>query len=457
MVYDSARRYSDRQLHSLVDRLHDYIELYGYETIDLPVIEDANLFLTKAGDQIIGKLFTFERYGRELALRPEFTAAAAYRYAQQPQSHVVRWQFSGYVFEDVPDDSNQHNQRYSMGAELIGMSGPVADAEVLNLVIGSMELLNIHDWQLAIGHAGLSRQLVHAFGLDPRTERFLLQHTDDLRKQGLDYVLQQLDGWLFGNAAADLLERDHHTENSTQQVLDILLAATERGRAMGGRTRIDIAQRLLQKHRRATERPKVIAALQLLDEWVRINDPISDASSKIETLLTNANARARESWHAFVQTLNWLNLPERDKRIVIQPDLARDWDYYTGMVFELRSVDGLLLAGGGRYDELVRLINGEGRASAVGLALYLDPVMACVDPTPLQSRYPQITISTLTPDSLLRTWTHHLRDARIATIVLPESETTDVFINDDGLHYKDQLYTLSDIDNLIQDIKRHDR
>ena len=76
---------------------------YGYERIETPIIQPAELFLTKAGDQIINRLFTFERMGRQLALRPEFTALAAHtyvtRYPEAPHP-VVRWQFSGSIFEE---------------------------------------------------------------------------------------------------------------------------------------------------------------------------------------------------------------------------------------------------------------------------------------------------------------------------------------------------------------------
>src|SRR5690606_11335496 len=73
---------------------------FGYTIMEMPVIENADLFLTKAGDQVIEKLFTFERYGQQLALRPEFTAAAAYHYANSGNNAVVRWQFHGAIFEE---------------------------------------------------------------------------------------------------------------------------------------------------------------------------------------------------------------------------------------------------------------------------------------------------------------------------------------------------------------------
>ncbi len=105
---------SSQAIRRLTDSLQYELSLYGYEVIETPMIEPADLFLTRAGDQLITRLFTFERYGQQLALRPEFTAAAAHRYTQSHTHEVARWQFCGPVFEDNP--GRREYQLLSMGA-----------------------------------------------------------------------------------------------------------------------------------------------------------------------------------------------------------------------------------------------------------------------------------------------------------------------------------------------------
>jgi histidyl-tRNA synthetase len=241
-------KYDVSKTQKILDLLHQSLALYGYQTIETSVIESADLFLTKAGDQIITRLFTFERHGHQLALRPEFTAAAAHRYAQSGENRVARWQFSGAVFEDDPNDFRHNYQRLSVGAELMGMSGAVADAEVLTVAADNAHLLSVPDWQLVVGHVGLTRQLLSQFMLDNRTTRFLLSHLPKLKDFGKDYVMQLLDKALLGRESSDsLTASDGATEVNTQQMLDVLLDATQRGMTMGGRTRHDIARRLLPK------------------------------------------------------------------------------------------------------------------------------------------------------------------------------------------------------------------
>src|SRR3954452_6160178 len=50
---------------------------FGYALVETPMVEHVDLFLTKSGDEAINRLFNFEMYGRQLCLRPEFTASAA--------------------------------------------------------------------------------------------------------------------------------------------------------------------------------------------------------------------------------------------------------------------------------------------------------------------------------------------------------------------------------------------
>src|SRR5436309_10104975 len=99
------------------------MRLYGYELIDVPIIDSADLFLVKAGDQKINSLFTFDRQGKQLALRPEFTASAADYFAKTRSTTVARWQFAGSVFEDKPHELSSEFEQLGIGAELIGLGG----------------------------------------------------------------------------------------------------------------------------------------------------------------------------------------------------------------------------------------------------------------------------------------------------------------------------------------------
>lgn len=226
------------------------------------------------------------------------------------------------------------------------------------------------------------RVLLERFRLDSRTQRFLLHHLPDLKSTGKVFVLDQLDQLLLGKSGQDEASAEVISELSTQQMLDVLLDATQRGVTMGGRTRQDIVRRLLEKRQRATERTQIVAALDFLEAWSAISAAPEAAFNQIEQLIAPDDSQASRvlaEWRTVIALLDAYGIPA--DRIQIQPALARSWDYYTGIVFELWSDDGYHVGGGGRYDELARLVGGERDIPAVGFAYYVDQLLAALPET----------------------------------------------------------------------------
>src|SRR5690606_10670442 len=101
-----------------------------------------------------------ERHGQELALRPEFTATAAYDYVRQQHDGartVARWQYSGPILLEENDRAGLDYPRYSVGAELIGLPGPLAEAEIMAMAVDGARAAGLTDVRLQIGHVGLMR------------------------------------------------------------------------------------------------------------------------------------------------------------------------------------------------------------------------------------------------------------------------------------------------------------
>ncbi len=437
---------------------------YGYQLLETPLIEPADLFLTKAGDQIIKKLFTFERQGQELALRPEFTASAAYYYLSSPESpsYVARWQFNGPIFEDDPSDFQHSPQRFSIGAELIGLRGPLADAEITGMAMHGLRTLEIQDTLLLIGHAGLTRQGLARFNLDSRTERFLLTHLTALKEKGISYVEDLLEATLYTSnmqyeAASELPDSDN--ESQIRQVLNALLNSSHPGAAMGGRTLEDIAQRLLRKRKRAAERVQIKAALEWLHRWVQINSHPDEAFPAIEVMvgLGQTARQTLDEWRTVIELLMAYNI--QVDHIWIQPALARSWEYYTGIVFELRTSEDVHLGGGGRYDELARLIGGKYDVPAVGFAYYVDNMLTTLPShQPVNNRpvvFVYASVMNLIPATRLA---YQLR-LRAQTVILSSepqvAHTRAIYINDGGsARFGGNSYALSQVDSLLNDLNK---
>lgn len=432
--------------------LHQHLSLYGYTRIDTPIVEPASLFLTKAGDQVIERLLTFSRSGREYALRPEFTASAVERY-QTAHEPIVRWQFSGAIFQDDPAHPGQF-QSMSLGAELIGMKGAAADAEVLTAAALGLHAVGAADYRVIIGHVGLTRHLLKRFNLDDRTTRFLLNQKTALTAGRKAEVIEKLDAYLTPRGYRSESAFGDRDSLQAEQVVEALLNSSERGIAMGGRTREDIAQRLVTKSQRAAQRESILAAIDWLDAWVQIQTPLRDGFARLEAFCGDDSA-ALVLLDEFKTMLSLLEVYGIDAdKVTIKPDLARTWDYYTGVVFELTSADGIDLGGGGRYDELMRLLGGQ-NTPAVGFAYYLDHVTQLVGNRDNNPDTPLITLSTSGDAASVAQWAQALRTRGIRVAL------TDAASNGANAHlssnhtfiYRDIAYSLDQIDVLIHQLR----
>ncbi len=456
----STQPLDTRQFNTLSTDLEQHMAQYGYSKVDTPIIQPADLFLTRAGDQIIDHLFTFERRGQQYALRPEFTASAAARYAQQHHpGDVARWQFSGPIFEDDPASTTVSAQRYGIGAELLGLAGPFAEAEVIAMAAHGLTRQGIRGWTLILGSVQLMRHLLGSFRLDSRAQRFLLAQLPALMTpdQGKAYVLEALDKLLVGGIdSAPIASSGLFEEGNTQQMLDVLLDTTQRGATMGGRTRHDITRRLVQKRQRAAERDQFIRALDFLAAWSQIDLPCAEAFSAVRRWINPDDSRAGvifADWQRLIDLLDAYDIPAGSIRL--QPALSRNWDYYTGIVFELHGANNSRLGGGGRYDELAHLLGAEHDIPAFGFTYYADALLSQMPPAPEPpQRALHIGVRPESESAAAR-WSQALRERGCAVTVSAASPANQgLNVEADGsLKWNGQTYSLDSIDQLIASLE----
>lgn len=412
---------------------------FGYEQLDLPILDCADNFLIKAGDQIINQLFVFERLGQQVALRPEFTASAAHLYAKSSASgECTRWQFNGEVFEN---NSKNEYQRYSIGAELIGQNGILADAEIIALATTGLRKLGINEFRLSIGNAELTKLLLDTFDLDTRTQRFILQEMRQHITSGK--ILDDFDQY-YGE---DEIIRHIHTGPIDSSI------------SIGNRTWKEVTDRISQKDKRRNDRGKFVKAVTFFDDWRSITGDPAQSFKELRRLVILRNSdliQKLADWEKTIQLLSNFDVPE--SVITIKPDLARDWEYYTGIVFELAH-EGLIIGGGGRYDDLIQLISGSVNAAAIGFAYYGDELIQILPNPPVEP----IVISIVYPEGNVApaiSWANRLRDQdmnvtlKILSGNLVMNARTIYVDSPDVVSYLDRRYDAHELPNLLNELKK---
>jgi len=346
------------------EKFQHHLALAGYEQHDSPLIEQVETFLTKGGDRVIEKLVTFERGNRSYALRPEFTASAAMKYAHEGQG-VKRWQFHGPIFQE-PEKAGDSFVRHHLGAELLGWGGSSADAELLGLVFEALMAQGLSEIRLIIGHAGLTREILETFQIDSQVIQFLLNQRGLLATGGLAEVREKLKKFLTFDALTEGVSNE-----ADEAIISTLMGITPRSSAFGGRTREEIARRLVQKRHRIEDVEAIEGALIFLNGWVQIEGTLEQSLGFVKTHLNSERSKALYAeWKHMLTLLTGYGVSP--DQIILRPDLSRVWDYYTGIVFEVRTAAGLPLGGGGRYDGLMRLFGDVNDTPAIGFGLDVD-------------------------------------------------------------------------------------
>ncbi len=368
----------DYRLHTQVrQRLTTLIGSYGYQWLDLPLVEYRDLYLRKAGEELVGKLYEFTVGGRELALRPEWTASVLRAYVAhlQDQPLPLRLAYTGPVFRYERPQRLTYRQFTQLGVEMIGAPAPRGDAEVLALACAGLEATGIADYRVILGHIGVVRQLLTQLGLEERTQGILIWNLERMRSKGVDSLRQRLDD-LHGSIPADLSLLEGLDDEQATRLLMHTMQEIEVSLSLGTRPPDEIVQRLVRKLRRGDPQPRIERALDLLSRLTDLYGQPSTTLPRITALLEQEglHAPALAELRAILTTLAAHGIPE--SRLTLDFGLGRGLHYYTGLVFEIYDAQEYQLCGGGRYDELVQALGGRQSVPAVGFAYGLERLVA---------------------------------------------------------------------------------
>ncbi len=146
-----------------IRKAEELFDLYGYEEIILPVLEQTEVFLKGIGptsDIVQKEMFTFEDRGdTSLTLRPEGTAGVARAFVQSMAKYPMplKLYYQGPMFRRERPQKGRFRQFFQLGVELIGSAKPVADAEVIALAQDLMAALGEGRIDLLVNSVGDSR------------------------------------------------------------------------------------------------------------------------------------------------------------------------------------------------------------------------------------------------------------------------------------------------------------
>ncbi|AGP37918.1 histidine--tRNA ligase [Sorangium cellulosum] len=146
--------------HKLEGAFRLHAELHGYAEVRTPLLEPTELFQHQMGettDVVEKEMYSFERHGDRLTVRPEGTAGAARAYVEHAvhaKEPVTRWYYLGPMFRGERPAKGRYRQFYQAGCELFGDPGPLCDAETIDLVATFLQRIGIGDFVVHVNSLG---------------------------------------------------------------------------------------------------------------------------------------------------------------------------------------------------------------------------------------------------------------------------------------------------------------
>lgn len=130
----------------VIDILKQVFESYGFEPLETPSLEYEEILLGKYGEEGDKLMYRFEDNGkRKVALRYDQTVPLA-RVVAEYQNELPM-PFKRYQIQNVWRAENTQKGRYreflQCDADIVGVSSPLADAEIIKLVIAIYKALNL--------------------------------------------------------------------------------------------------------------------------------------------------------------------------------------------------------------------------------------------------------------------------------------------------------------------------
>ena len=137
-----------------------------YEFITPPLLELSETIGGEAHDEIKSHAFSFKDNltGKNLSIRPDISEQASRIDAYRIQSNdTVRLCYAGEVVKSKSSKVLRSRTTIQVGAEIFGDSSKNAELESISLMLDSLEVAEVENITLSLGHAGLTASILQPF------------------------------------------------------------------------------------------------------------------------------------------------------------------------------------------------------------------------------------------------------------------------------------------------------
>ena len=156
----------------IFEHMERVCELFGYEEYNASVLEPAELYRGKTSEEIVNEqTYTFtDRGDREVTLRPEMTPTLARMVAARSRDipFPARWYTIVNCFRYERPQRGRLREHWQLNADLIGVEGAAADAEIIAVAHNIMRSLGAEerDFEIRVSDRRILDAIYESVGLD---------------------------------------------------------------------------------------------------------------------------------------------------------------------------------------------------------------------------------------------------------------------------------------------------
>ena len=338
------------------ERALDHFLAAGFERTEPPILHPAAIFLDMSGEEVRRRLFlTAGAAGEELCLRPEYTIPVCRAYLNSDRAGAIaEYSYLGPVFRARAGQGGEQTQT---GLESFGRKdAEAADAEVFALSLEAATAAGGGVLAARVGDAGLFDGVLELLEIPDVWRRRLRRGV--ARGRGLDAIFSRPSQGALGQAGvlAALESADHAGAKALVEDL-LAIAGIE---TVGGRSAGEIADRFLEQASLRSGEPIAAEKRAVLEAFLAISGDPDQAAIELRRLAQSARLDLAAALDAFEMRNGFIAARgARIENIRFSAAFVRDFDYYTGFVFEAHDP-----ADSGREDRARRRTLRRTRAAA---------------------------------------------------------------------------------------------
>ena len=348
-----------------------------FELIDPPILVSADKVLDRLGENIADRLYIFsDPAGTRLCLRPDLTIPTCIHYLNSGfTGEKKNYAYHGKVFQFQNPSSDEPNEFSQAGLESIGGDSSLdSEVEIFYRTFDSLKKAGIKTLNISMGDISLFSLLIDVLDIpiiwkdqlktkfwNDKNFKLLLDELSIKKKfdNKLIYKISDLD-----QEMAEVFVRDAIGLSENQSPV--------------GRTVREITERLMKKSQELNTKPLSKNTSDLIRNFLSISDSPKEAIKKLKSILKNVDSKLDikiEIINERIDRIMNLNIDLKDS--IFSLEKGRTVEYYTGFLFDFNCPilsNSINIAGGGRYDDLMKSVSSDLDIPAFGAALNLERI-----------------------------------------------------------------------------------